>query len=157
MSFVKDLISHLDTSAEAIVDQHGATTQKNMSERHNNDGPEDPENFSGYVVVNGVKIPQNVYTQLSNLGIPLGSYSESDLRAAVDACRIDTQLIDDPNGINFHDKLHLAPDEKAAAEVHGTWTDRVGRKNLDATAQSFCDQLLTERANTNIDFSPKPN
>ena len=62
-------------------------------------------------VVNGIVLPDRVAAELRRLGIALSWYTSGELEDAVAACSIDGQLIDDIDGINFHDKLALLPNE----------------------------------------------
>lgn len=65
----------------------------------------------GEVEINGVPLPHAVIIELRKLGIPLSYYTHGQLQEAVEACAVDCNLIDDPNGGNFQDKLHLTADE----------------------------------------------
>lgn len=70
----------------------------------------------GEVVINGVVLPRNVVEELRLLGMPLASYTRGELQAANMACAIDGELIDDPNGNSFLDKLQLTEAERYAQE-----------------------------------------
>lgn len=65
----------------------------------------------GSITVNGVRLPMRVAQELRMLGMTLAWYSAGELEDAVEACSIDSQLIDDPGGGDFRDRLTLTPDE----------------------------------------------
>ena len=76
-------------------------------------------------VINGVSLPDNVIEELRLLGIPLASYNPGELKAAILACAYDSELVDDPHGLHFFDKLSLThreilerEREEAEAERH---------------------------------------
>lgn len=64
------------------------------------------------IMVNGVVLPDNVVRELQRLGRALDWYTHGELQSAVKACAVDANLIDDPDGINFIDKLELTDEEK---------------------------------------------
>jgi hypothetical protein len=66
--------------------------------------------------VNGVDLPRNVVLELQRLGLALEWYTQHELESSVRACAVDNKLIDDPNGINFADKIELTHEEKTFRE-----------------------------------------
>lgn len=64
--------------------------------------------------VNGVRLPRQVVEELQRLGISLNWYNVGELTDAVIACQHDGQLVDDPHGVHFRDKMHLSEPEKTA-------------------------------------------
>lgn len=68
----------------------------------------------GETVINGVALSHQVIEELRQLGIALSWYSSGELQDAVAAVHHDGQLIDDPNGMHFRDKLHHSEEEKDA-------------------------------------------
>ena len=74
------------------------------------------EMIPGAAVINGVVLPQRVLEELRRLGTALSWYSAGELEDAVEACAVDGQLIDDPMGMNFRDRLSLSEAEKAKRE-----------------------------------------
>lgn len=95
-----------------------------------------PENHFG-AVVNGVALSPRVIEELRKLGRPLSWYTHGELEDAVMACTIDSQLIDDPDGKDFRDKLHLTPEEKHSKEnkksprLHQTFVSRLETEDGD--------------------------
>ena len=78
-------------------------------------GAEDVLNFAGEVIVNGVRLPLMVIEQLRQAGIgAIGWLTGSELQDAVDACKVDGNLIDDPHGLTLRDKMTLTPAEQQA-------------------------------------------
>ena len=61
--------------------------------------------------VNGVELPRNVVLELNKLGMSLSWYTKDQLERSVRACAVDCKLIDDPQGVNFDDKLELTNEE----------------------------------------------
>lgn len=61
--------------------------------------------------VNGVELPRNVVLELQKLGLALECYAKHELEKSVLACAVDGNLVDDPQGINFADKLELTHNE----------------------------------------------
>lgn len=93
-------------------------------------------NFVGDVVVNGVNIPLQVLEQLRQAGITAVSWlSSSELQDAVQACKLDGTLIDDPQGnpMSLRDRMQLTHEEQQ--------TRRPRRKK----AKSYAEQILEER------------
>lgn len=82
-------------------------------------------NFSNGVVINGVALPDRVVAELKRLGITLSWYSAGELENAVQACAFDAQLIDDPNGDDFLDKLVLTQDEQQDAPPKPNFQERL--------------------------------
>ena len=79
--------------------------------------PQDIEKtISGHMVVNGVSLPPHVLDELRQLGIPLAGYSSGELHDAIIACAYDRNLVDDPDGLHFRDKLTLTHEEKIRRE-----------------------------------------
>src|SRR5690606_22696524 len=72
--------------------------------------------YTGAAVVNGVELPQRVAEEIRRLGIALSWYSAGELEDAVEACAFDGQLIDDPFGDDFRDKLTLTHQERLQIE-----------------------------------------
>lgn len=70
----------------------------------------------GNLVVNNVRLPDHVVLELQRLGRALEWYTAGELYSAVEACAVDRRLIDDPDGVNFMDKLELTDAEKRKAE-----------------------------------------
>lgn len=70
------------------------------------------------VVINGVVLPNHVVLELQRLGRALEWYNAGELQSAVIACAVDRTLIDDPNGVNFIDKLELTDEEKRKADLN---------------------------------------
>ncbi|NBX04187.1 MAG: hypothetical protein EBR02_09070 [Alphaproteobacteria bacterium] len=66
----------------------------------------------GSVIVKGVRLSAMLVRQLEALGLALEAYSAGDLQDAIAAFSGDGNLIDDEEGITFHDKLHLTEDER---------------------------------------------
>ena len=97
-------------------------------------GVQDALNFVGEVIVAGVSLPLQVIEQLRQAGIGAVSWlSASELQDAVQACKYDAKLVDDPGGLNFRDKLTLTREEQAA------------RRPKKKKAQSYEEQLKAER------------
>lgn len=71
------------------------------------------------VIVNGVELPNHVAEELRMLGIPMGSYSNGQLEAAIIASHYDRQVFDDDKGISFADKLTLTRQEKMNRDSDG--------------------------------------
>jgi hypothetical protein len=71
-----------------------------------------PMIMDGDAMINGVALPQRVIEELRRQGIPLSWYTPGELEDALEACSFDSQLIDDVNGVNFHDKLTLTKAEQ---------------------------------------------
>lgn len=65
-----------------------------------------PKVAEGSEIIKGVALPQNVIDQLRMLGISLDWYTPGELEDAVEACAFDSILIDDDEGVDFHDMLH---------------------------------------------------
>ena len=61
--------------------------------------------------INGVELPRNVVLELQKLGLALEWYTKYELESSVRACAVDNRLIDDPQGMNFADRLELTQDE----------------------------------------------
>ena len=61
--------------------------------------------------VNGVELPRNVVLELQKLGLSLSWYTKDQLERSVLACAVDNKLVDDPQGVNFDDKLELTNEE----------------------------------------------
>jgi hypothetical protein len=76
--------------------------------------------------INGIRMSQVAVTQLKRLGLPLEWYTADELEDAVIACNADANLIDDPHGHTFQDRLYLDPEEKRARTLpalHGFHPD----------------------------------
>ena len=105
-------------------------------------------------VVNGVVLPQRVYEELQRLGHALFSYTSGQLEDAIQACHFDGQLVDDPDGITFHDMLTLTHEEEKASK--GLGTGEPHRKNMRHVRESvfgphtFCDDVEHEREEPRI-------
>ena len=66
--------------------------------------------------INGIVIPQDVKLQLIELGLSLNSYTQGELREA-NAADANGRVIDDPDGVNWTDKLLLTAVEAAKKYV----------------------------------------
>ncbi|MEZ5691317.1 MAG: hypothetical protein R3D71_06605 [Rickettsiales bacterium] len=64
------------------------------------------------ITVNGVLLPHHLVRELQKLGRALEWYHKGELEKAVIATAVDRNLIDDPDGHNFNDKLELTDSEK---------------------------------------------
>lgn len=93
----------------------------------------------GDVTINGVPLPHGVIIELRKLGLPLAWYTHGQLQEAVEACAVDCQLIDDPDGMNLRDQMKLTDDEKRKN------TPRSGWNFNPFSRKSHCDELLSER------------
>lgn len=163
MSFIKDILISIEQATEAMI---GEALPRTPSPESPTQLPEpqskaqEEHGLSSGVMVNGVVLPVNVAQQLRELGVPLENYSPQDLHAAIQACMVDGRLVDDPNGVNFHDMLTKEASEEHAdrynegmnyrmrSSVHspaggGSWAERV--QHVSPSAQSFCERLLHER------------
>lgn len=80
--------------------------------------------------IKGIDIPLNVLRELQRLGHPIEQYTRGELLEAVRACAMDANLVDDPHGHSFSDKLTLTADEKKAREPK---------------KKSFCTDIKHER------------
>jgi hypothetical protein len=122
--------------------------------------PEEKRYISPYspvdsaATINGVELPQRVLDELKRLGIALANYNAGELQAAVRACAIDGQLIDDKNGANFFDQLELDDDEiaedsgeKDASPWRGkpTLNPPTPSDNAGFASLNFTDLLALER------------
>lgn len=92
--------------------------------------------FTGEVVVNGVSLPPRVAEELRRLGTPLSWYNAGELQDAVIECDFDDELVADPRGVSFRDKIRLDPGEKPSCGHPGhteplSHQDRV-RRSRDA-------------------------
>lgn len=112
-------------------------------------------------VVNGVELPENVITELRQLGIALSWYSASELQDAIIACAYDSRLIDDEHGVDLKDKIKLTPSEKQSKQrlfIHRYIEDE-GRhpiypplNNTRNNRISFCDLLNHECEEKSDDY-----
>lgn len=91
-----------------------------------------PQISEGAAVINGVALPLRVIQELKRLGVPLAWYTHGELAQAVDACAFDAQLIDDPDGVNFRDKMVLTDREKEEQSPFNK-------------PHIFCEQIADER------------
>ncbi len=71
------------------------------------------------IIVNGVVLSQVAADQLRRLGLPLEWYTAGELEDAEQACAADATLIDDDEGHNFSDRLHLDYNEHPDRGLHG--------------------------------------
>ena len=60
--------------------------------------------------INGIIVPEDVRVQLREMGLSTNAYTQGELREAI-AADADGRLVDDPNGVNFADKLSLSAGE----------------------------------------------
>ncbi len=66
--------------------------------------------------INGVELPDNLVAQLKQLGLELAWYNSWQLEAAVQATKVDCQLVEEAHGTDFIDKLELSHAERLEAE-----------------------------------------
>jgi len=87
--------------------------------------------------INGVDLPANVVQQLEMLGLELAWYTKHELESSVRSCAVDNKLVDDPNGINFADKIELTHEEKTFRErLEQERENAVSENGVQATSNS---------------------
>lgn len=102
-------------------------------------------------IVNGVALPENVINELRRLGIAISWYTSKQLEDAVRACHFDGQLVDDPDGVTFHDMITLTHDEhmankgQAPGERHRHNMRSVQEPSHPFATHDFCERINHER------------
>lgn len=104
------------------------------------------------VVINGVEIPRQVADQLRQLGMALSWYSAGELEDAVQACQYDSTLIEDHDGDNFRDRLHLTDDEKK--RVKGLKNQHIHSLYTCLPATTFAERVRPSGLSCYFDEAP---
>lgn len=98
---------------------------------------------TGAIIINGVELPQRVAEEIRRLGLALSWYNRGELEDAVQACKVDEMLIDDPDGLTFRDKLSLTAEEyyqhSHTDEIEEERRARKKRRQLFGCDDDWCD------------------
>lgn len=97
------------------------------------------------ITINNVQLPIQVVRELQRLGRALEWYSNGELNSAVAACAIDGNLIDDPHGVDFIDKLELTDAEKRKSQACNDDEEDRHKKCISDKIWGFCKRLKESR------------